>query len=332
MAGKTFYEIQTNFSDSISDLAFADQQRYLAATSWDGMICVWEFNNDYSSQTIKIEYKDNKTAYLRCCFSPQCDSVFFGTSHGDVCHFPINAPKGQTPNKIFEHSGGPIVGLKFCIKKSFLVALTLDLSVWIISFTDSNCIKLNIGSKPINMDISDSYLAIAALGPCIYFLNFDDPLFASNPQSTIKALPTQLQYQIKSISMSKVKPDRMIIGSIYGQVEIRDGNTNYIAECHREAKNGNVYPSNSVAMVADNPWAISAGGNGALRMIHIEKPKGGRDFPFNNNGPLTCVAVSSKGEVAAVAQGYDWSLGAEFYKTNRIKVTLFIKKLQSQEF
>lgn len=330
MAGKTFYEIPTNFQDSISDLAFADQQRYLAATSWDGIICVWEFNNDYLSPTLKIEYKDTKTAYLRCCFNPQCDSVYFGTSQGDVFSYPINAPKGQKPFNAIHNPTGPIVGLKFCIKKSILVALFLDQSAFII-FPDSTCIKIVINTKPINMDISDSTLAIAALGPCIYTLNLDDQLLISNTQSAIRTKPTQLQYQIKSISMSKVQPDRLIIGSIYGQVEIQDGNTSHIIECHREANRGEVYPSNSVSMVAEMPWAVSVGGNGTLKMINFDKPKGGRDFPFNNI-PLTCVAVSSKGEVAAVAQGYDWSCGAEFYKTTRFKVALYIKKLQPQEF
>lgn len=332
MANKTYYEVPTNFQDTISDLAFAEQQRYLAATSWDGMICVWEFNNEYLSPALKKEHKDtNKNAYLRCCFNPDCDQIFFGTSHGEIYSLAINSAKGTTPTKFYEHKTGPIVGLKICTQKTLLVAVALDCKILI--FLQDTIATVQINMKPINIDISGTYLYVVALGQAIFFIDLGSATLkdSDSAQKLLKVAQSQLQYQIKSISVSKNKPDRYIIGSIYGQCEIIDGSTRNIVNCHREENHNQIFSSNCVAMVAEYPWAISGGGNGTLKMINFEKPKGGRDFPFYNI-PLTAVAVSSRGEVAAVAQGYDWQCGAEIYKTEKLKVALYIKKLAQQEF
>ncbi|KAK8889836.1 hypothetical protein M9Y10_034590 [Tritrichomonas musculus] len=329
--GNNYYEItQPAFQDTISDLAFADGQRYLAATSWEGLIYVWEFNQDYSSvNQKKAEYRDpNKNAFMRCCFNSDCNNVYFGTSLGDIMNISLNeVGPVVTPKKNYDattNKTGPIVGLRYCSKLSTLVALTMDKNLLI--FKD-NLVVIQIKLTPICMDISDTQLYIATLGPAIWKLDLEK----ADQNSQLTQLPTSLCYQIRSLSVSQNKPDRYIVGSIFGQVEIVDGQNRKILPCHREENSSAIFPSNSVAMVGDAPCAISAGGNGVLKMINFEKQKGARDLKITGC-PLTGVAVSPRGEAAAVAQGYDWQRGAEKYKSDPPKIALYIKKIVPQEF
>ena len=172
MANKSYFDIQTVFQDSISDLTFADQQRYLAATSWDGYICVWEFSPDYTNYQPKINYKDpQRNAFLRCCFNPECNLVFFGSSQGKIFHLPLNDLKNAMPGTFYEHPS-PIVGLRFCAQKSLLVALTLDMIIHV--FLSEGVKQFTIPTKPICMDISGTRLLIGAIGPFIYQLDLNN--------------------------------------------------------------------------------------------------------------------------------------------------------------
>ncbi|OHT07226.1 hypothetical protein TRFO_01398 [Tritrichomonas foetus] len=320
-----FYKIDNQFKDTISDLVFGNGQRYLAATSWDGIITVWEFPEDYSQATEKYRYADpQKNAFLRCCFNEDCSDLFFGDSQGQIFVVKLNEPnlQGKPPHKLVDSSNTPIVGLCYCVPKSQVVLLKLNKQLQIL---DTQMITIELTNKPICMSISGTILYVAMLGPSIVKIDLNT--------RTLQQVQTSHMYQIRSISVSPTKPDYYISGSIYGQVEICAGSNRTILPCHRTDQTPQIWASNSVAMHPNQPFAISAGGDGTIKMINLEKGRPGREQKMSNNSfPLTTVAISSNGEVAAIAQGYDWSRGAEKYLSDKPELQLYIRKMANNEF
>jgi hypothetical protein len=110
----------------------------------------------------------------------------------------------------------------------------------------------------------------------------------------------------------------MLVGSILGEVEISSGGQRGKIEVHREAERSggtrevSVWASNRVAIARTQPWGLSVGGDGSLVCFNFTNGRRGRILQVGptKQSPLTAVAISADAEVVAIAQGYDWQVGA----------------------
>jgi hypothetical protein len=75
---------------------------------------------------------------------------------------------------------------------------------------------------------------------------------------------------------------------------------------------------------------LSAGSNGELVYFDLENGKRGKGVKVCSF-PFSCMAISSKGEVCAIAQGYDWCCGFRS-REERVAIEIWIKKIIPQEF
>ena len=346
---QNMYNVEYHFEDTISDLCFGESQRYLAATSWDGFIGVWEFNDDYSRCDALRNYSEPKApnakqrhGILRCCFNDDCSQVFYGTTAGLVYNYRLTGAN-ESPHPLLESPGSPVIGLAYCPEISGLCVMRMQERQVIILTTEIKTVQLS--GKPICMTLSGSKLFVALMGNIVQVLNIGPATMQGSSQ-----IQSSLKYQITSIAVSRSNPAMYIIGSVFGQVEISNGkDQSFILSCHRsdsqnQSQGSEIFPSNSVAIHPNLPLAISAGGNGKISLINFEK-KLQREIRIpsaynpNPNYPLTKIAISSGGEVAAIAIGYDWSRGGEGYirsndnnKDNTPPVEIKIKKLSPNEF
>ena len=179
------YIIETSFQDSISDLQFSPNERYLAATSWDGIIQAWKFNEQYLSPESIYQYSPTtitsqaKQGYLRCCFEDPGSHLFWSTTQGEVFNVDLNLPTSQNPSRNYT-SNFPIIGLKWCKDESCLIILTNNgnanpttRGTLIIYYSDDNQIEIQLDSKPINLAVHGKTILVATLGPVI--LKFEIP-------------------------------------------------------------------------------------------------------------------------------------------------------------
>jgi hypothetical protein len=162
----------------------------------------------------------------------------------------------------------------------------------------------------------------------------------SRPQQ----IETALGYQITSLAVGP--HGELLAGSILGEVEISAGAQRLKIEVHRDSDRGtqtrevNVWASNRVAVSTTNPWGLSAGGDGSLVYLNFTNGRRGRVIQVgpNRQCPLTAVAISHDSEVAALAQGYDWQVGAnamfEMGADSKPPVdpVIWIKLLEAKDF
>lgn len=363
------YKLENPPQDAISDMEFGQAQRILVVASWDGILRWYEFNENYSSARLINQYKCvpqatssfgggafksttpttgigsstssfglgggmgrtmggmsavKPTAITRLSLKPECDIVYFGVTNGLVYQFHKDAKQPD----VAVDAHGQIVGLKYIPSANNLVILVLSEQSKVIICDPGGQppFEIPLPYKPIGLDFhfSNTTIFFATLGGVFKC----DITKKTQPQQ----LGTQLEHQITSIA---VGPDMCYVcGSVSGKIEIISTNGQSVVSCHRNETNPTLYSSNSVAIIPNKPVAISAGGDGTIVFLNCERGMKGRELKINNlTIPLTCVAVSTGGEVAAIAQGYDWSRGAELIKKEGPPpIEIYIKKLVDTEF
>ena len=68
--------------DTVSCLTFSSSNTYLAASSWDSTLRVWQFNNWKAEP--KFYTTTQQIPILRCCFDQYDQNVYFGATDGNV--------------------------------------------------------------------------------------------------------------------------------------------------------------------------------------------------------------------------------------------------------
>jgi hypothetical protein len=194
------------------------------------------------------------------------------------------------------------------------------------------------------MAISDTKIAIGCVAEPPQIITFDlkpalpgegTAATGGTGRLTPGAGKTDIKHQIRSIALKKFGPtvEYQMVGTIFGEVELT-GKAKTIIKSHWNEQQGTVHAVNSVAICPHLPGGLSVGSDGQLVHYNLETLKQGRTIKMSQQGfPLTAVAISSKGEVAAIAQGYDWSRGAEAYHgPDTVPIGIYIKRLTASEF
>jgi WD40 repeat protein len=332
-------------NDTISDLCFSDQERLLAVTSWDGTVRIWQFSEDYGRSQLQYDHKDLKmNAILRCAFAHSSTALLFSDSQGQIWHWAF---QNGTPRQIFnvdEDGARPILGLKWCEELSLFAAVSIVpypnpdhpiaggfLVRWIQNADDSSALQATLNAKPICLACDGTELLIASVSePVLQSIRLSNLKPGSAPLPSV--VKTAVQRQIRCVAFLG---HSRIVGTIYGEVELANATTSLVLKPHWNEQQGTAHASNAVAICPNNiQGALSAGGDGTLVFFNLETLRQARVIKMSQQGfPLTALAISSKGEVAAVAQGYDWSKGAEKHVgKDTVPICIYIKRLVPNEF
>lgn len=223
-------------------------------------------------------------------------------------------------------------------------------------------IPLEKGLRPFDLDIVGTTCIVAAGGICRNISTFDITKVATVSTAAVVresqfndfSWNFPIQAQLTSIcAIQQHNPANIcfICGSILGFVEVlyeqTNNGTNYnlvksILPLHRTEATNNfaLYSSNCVSAKRlgeypnEKAVAISCGSNGNVTYLNLSTLHQVEKQGPKPNVPITACALSPYGEVAAIAQGYDWSKGAEHLskQTNQQTISVSIQIVPSETF
>jgi len=326
--------------DTISDLCFANNKPYLAATSWDGTIRIWDVNYTQCKALFKSTFREkSKTSLLRCCFTGDGDSVLFSNTNNEVKLLKICDKEMVSPTTIISQNTSPIVGMKYLNDRNQIIVGTMSGSIGVFDVQANGALVSVHDIKDtcvVNFDLGKNsvYCALSGRKICQIDLRSSEIRPAEGRAGTLKVnqMNTSIPSMITSIAAA---PDDTgyIAGCITGHVEWSFPPHSRIEPCHRNDNSKTLYSSNCVAISSERPIGMSVGGDGQLAIFSFSSGKKNRETKISSSSshPLTNCAFAPKGDIYAVAQGEDWSRGAESHKREKVPVQVYLRKLAQSE-
>jgi len=296
----------------------------MAAASWDGSCRIWEFNDSYSSSRFLTLHQEQKEAVLRCLFSPDSDILYFGNTKGEIKALNYGQSTKTTPSVVCPLLESPVTGLKACTEKACVVAGSMGGAVVVFDpkSKDNFLILHETQNSPIvNIDVGQTMIYFATAGRAVRRLDL------RNPNQKAMNIECKIPSQITSIACN-TQGNCCIAGSTCGFVEMMSDDVAKYNQyrCHRSDNARTMTSSNMVSVSREKDVGMSVGGDGTVYFFNLMTPKKPRETKVTQI-PLTACTFAPKGGVVAVASGYDWSRGAEFYKKEKLSVEIIVKKL-----
>eukprot|EP01124_Arcella_intermedia_P024900 TRINITY_DN4307_c0_g1_i1.p1 TRINITY_DN4307_c0_g1~~TRINITY_DN4307_c0_g1_i1.p1 ORF type:complete len:285 (-),score=58.07 TRINITY_DN4307_c0_g1_i1:246-1100(-) len=251
------HEVVSPTQDTVSQIAWHRNQNFLAASTWDSKIGLWEIQMNSALKT-QFQYS---APILTCCWADML--VFFGSVDGKVGGWD---PTTGHKQEIGEHGSG----VKFVkwLSSSHLISGSWDstIKVWDVRAPRTSLFNLNLPNKLYAADVQDNILVCATAGRDV--LAYD--MRTLNQPIYQKKSP--LKFQSKCIKLFNTPDPGFVIGSVEGKAAVEYLNEptsrNFVFSCHRD--NNAIKSVNDIAFHPGGVFA-TVGSEGGIKWWNKEK-------------------------------------------------------------
>ncbi|KAJ2490308.1 RNA export factor gle2 [Coemansia sp. RSA 2050] len=321
-------EISQPPTDTVSEIAFSPKANFLAASSWDNEVRIWEIQNNGTSIG-KASFAHQAPA-LCCVWSKDGTKVASGGADKAGRMFDIST--GQT-TQIAQHDA-PIRCIKFVeAENSSPIVATAGwdkmLKYWDMR-QQTPIATVTLPERAYAMDCNHPLLVVATAERKI--LIFD----MNNPTTPFETAESPLKWQTRTVSCF-AKKDGYSIGSIEGRVGIQYVDAKlkekcFSFKCHRDSTNPMEALVYSVNSISHHPvyGTFATGSNDGSFMFWDKDARQKLKSHTNVGGPILSTAFNGDGKLFAYAIGYDWAQG---YKgnTGSIKNTIMLHAVTDED-
>ncbi|KAI8638667.1 WD40-repeat-containing domain protein [Parasitella parasitica] len=294
------FEVSSPPSDSTSALDFSSQADFLAVSSWDNQVRIYEV--EQSGKTVP------KTAYSHeapaLCVSWSKDGTKLVSGGADKAARMMDVTTGQA-TQIAQHDD-TIKCIKFLDQANVVATGSWDKTIKYWDLRSSQPVGIvQLPERCYSMD-AKGLLMVAGTAErhiCIFDLN--------NPTVVFKQMQSPLKWQTRVVSCF-TDSKGFAVGSIEGRVGIqyvedKDSSKNFSFKCHRDdAKN--VYAVNDISFHPVFGTFSTAGADGTVSYWDKDSKQRLKPFP-KTNGQIVSTAFNRNGTIFAYAVSYDWSKG-----------------------
>lgn len=316
------FELVSPPGDSISSLAFSPKANFLAATSWDNQIRVWEVVPQNRTSVAKLQQQSDGPL-LSCSWSGDGSKIYFAGCDNKAMVWDLQANK---TTQVAGHSAA----IKNCIwieESNVLATASWDKTIKYWDCRQPNpAATINLPERCYSMDIRHPLAVVATAEKHIIIYNL------SNPSVEYKRIASPLKFQTRVVSCFPTK-NGFAVGSIEGRVAIhhvedKDQADNFAFKCHRE-NNTDLYSVNSISFHPLNTFA-TAGSDGTFNFWDKDLKQRLKPFP-KTTGPIPAATFNNDGTLYAYAASYDWHKGVEHYNNTTAKHSIYIHPVVSAE-
>ncbi|CAO3600289.1 unnamed protein product [Absidia cylindrospora] len=285
-------------------MAFSPQADYLAASSWDNQVRIYDIQP--SGMAIpKAAYAHDEPA-LDVAWSRDGTKLISGGADRTGRLFDINT--GQSM-QIAEHSA-PIKCVKFLDQgQTMVVTGSWDktLKYWDLR-TRQPIGSVQLPERCYSMDTQGSLLVVGTADRHIIIVDLN------NPTTIFKKTTSPLKWQTRCVSCFTIG-NGYAVGSIEGRVGVQYTNdkeirNNMSFRCHRDDKK-NIFSVNAISFHPTYGTFSTSGSDGTVSFWDKDSRQRMKEFK-NVNGTVSCTAFNRTGNIFAYAVSYDWTKGYKF--------------------
>lgn len=299
--------------DSISDIAFSSQGDFLAVSSWDNKVRVYEVTPQGQSEGRAMF--EHQGPVLSTRWSPDGTKVVSGGCDNAARLYDIQS---GSATQVAQHDQ-PVRSVRFVdipnTAGPMLATSSWDKTLKYWDLRQQTPIStVQLPERAYTMDTSKNLLVVgtAERHICIFDLN--------NPGSIFRTTTSPLKWQTRSIACHP-NGEGFSVGSIEGRCGIQyvDPNMNqqngFSFKCHRKSVTSPrnetlVYSINSMCYHPTFGTLCTAGADGSLHYWDTESKHRLKGFP-DAGGIITATTFNRTGTIFAYALSYDWSKGYE---------------------
>ncbi|KAI8065792.1 WD40-repeat-containing domain protein [Gongronella butleri] len=298
------FEVANPPTDGISSLSFSPQADFLAASSWDNQVRIYEVQP--TGNTVGKAAYSHEGPALDVVWSKDGTKVV--SSGVDKAARMFDLSTGQS-TQIAEHAEA-ITSVRFLDQGQSIVATgSLDKT---LKYWDTRSPQpigtVQLPERCYSMDTLGQLLVVgtAEKHMCLFDLN--------NPTTIFKQNTSPLKWQTRTVSCF-TNGKGYAIGSIEGRVGIqyvdeKEQSKNFSFKCHRDDTK-NVYVVNDISFHPIHGTFSTCGSDGTVSFWDKDCKQRLKAFG-QCNGPIACTAFNRTGQIFAYAVSYDWSKGYKF--------------------
>ncbi|KAI7882653.1 WD40 repeat-like protein [Lichtheimia hyalospora FSU 10163] len=294
------FEVTSPPNDGISGLEFSPVADYLAVSSWDNQIRIYEVQPN-GNTTPKVAYSHEAPAL---CVTWSKDGTKVVSGGGDKAGRMMDINTGQT-TQVAQHNES-IRCVKFLDQgQNILATGSWDKTIKYWDLRSPQPIgTAQLPERLYAMDTRSNLLVAGTADR--HILLFD----LNNPTTIYKQTISPLKWQTREISCF-IDSKGYAIGSIEGRVAIqyiddKDQARNFSFKCHREGKE--VFSVNTISFHPTYGTFSTAGGDGTISFWDKDSKQRLKNFP-KKTGPIPCSTFNRTGNIFAYAVSYDWTKG-----------------------
>ena len=306
-------------SDTVSDMQFVmtpANKLLLGCCSWDGMVIIYEVDQNIVAKPVFEHKSKDKVAYLRFCFQPDGSSCFVASSNHQIIQINISS-KAET---VIGSHADRIVGLRWCAGTNQLISCSVDKTLQLWDVAQKKSVKtLKLDKKPTYMSCNGATVAVSTINPPAVLIGTSNLDKLQEVQCTRESTPTCVDvFQVDQTYY-------YIAGYLYGNVEIGSSKNpeSLMFEPHRNDPASTAYAVNHVSIF--QTIGASCGGDGKVHIFDFNNGQDVKTIDIAQSKPVVCVAVAPVPNVIAAATGRDWSKGTN--DTTKYLEQVYIQKI-----
>lgn len=300
--------------DSISALQFNPQNDFLAVSSWDKKVRIYQVSEQGQSEgKAQIEFDGP----VLCCAWSEDGTKVVGAGADKSFRLLDIASGNMTPTTLPNAHEQPIRSCAFTTiqNTSCLVTASWDNHIKYWDFrSDKPAAQVKMVERVYTMDVKGKLLVAGTADRYISVIDL------AKPSDIYKNIQSPLKFQTRVVSCFVPNHNGFAIGSVEGRcaiqyVEERDGANNFSFKCHRETPTqgpnkdvAQVYAVNAISFHPEHGTFSTAGSDGTFHFWDGQAKHRLKGYP-SVGGPITATDFNRQGSVFAYAVSYDWSQG-----------------------